>query len=221
MLAQDAVWEDDICPVSQLCSEINTCIRISAYETKLFLPESSFNRLIDNPRIKQCLPDTTSLDLLDFVYKSARRLFTIIVYLGSDPVELHDDMVSFKDAGVTDGNLPIPDIRTLECHRQKNPQCLSHNPSLRLFHNRKRWKSHNFQSFHESQFKFLAPVFTKDPECFVHVLQPYHPWPITSLDKVSKEGYFGTVRKAGLRADHQQIDPEVRIHSSITQHLPF
>lgn len=64
-----------------------------------------------------------------------------------------------------------------------------------------------FRNFYESQFRFLAPVFRKDR--FVHILRPGHPWPITTLDAVSSQGYFGTVRKARLRADHQETDLQV------------
>jgi hypothetical protein len=211
-MEHDSQSEDEysslpLCPLTKLRNSMAPKFLTSPFEAKPFLPQSSFSKLITPDRIRECLPDNSPVELLNWVSESAPKLFAIIVSLKVSQMVLGQHMNSFKKRGFNDKLLPVPKLDLKLC---KTREC-SHKKAFNIFHNSSLWDEAEFIDLREKQWKFLSPVFTNDRNKFVHELDTEHVWPITWLGEVSDRGHFGLVRKATLCFDHLKILPSVSL----------
>jgi hypothetical protein len=211
--------------------EIWGSLRESKLDNTKFLPESSVSQLTTKPIVSAllagALPDIPGL--VKFVCDHARRLFLIVLWIfdGDDDDVTRNlicAMENFRQHNFTDEHLPIEDIaKDKVCKADvfwgspNNLDC-THDATLNVFHHNP-WRWSTFQRFYEKQWVFSSPVFEKDK--LVQDLQIHSILPFTwvSPSHTWKQGYFSTVFKAKLLADHHEEFPQVRCSDSLDNSL--
>ncbi|KAF2204221.1 hypothetical protein GQ43DRAFT_453902 [Delitschia confertaspora ATCC 74209] len=169
-------------------------------DTKTFLPEGAFHNLITKDAIANELIMDPSEELVKWVYRKAKRAFTITLFSAMGGRNLRAAMELFKQCGFGDDNLPIdPDSKFCEWHNRGD---CAHNCLLKPFHH-KLWKGRNLYNFKEDQWKFLVPVFTEKQ--FKHNFSKYHILPFIEKGQIKKEGGFSEVYEYVIHAEHQKV----------------
>lgn len=168
---------------------------------KDFLPEGCIGDLITEEAVLEELPALNSetpdgKELLGFIQKDARKVFAIAVHSGLTGAELCDAMKLFKCNNFHDGCLPIKDIR-------------SNKQNLNLFR-RKPWNKTRVYNFYEKQWKFLAPVFSKNK--FKHDLPPESILPFIWMSSTVKEGTFSQIFQVKIHESHHK-DPVITVRA--------
>lgn len=178
-------------------------------DQKLFLPRKAFSRLVTRRNIEACVSQL-SPELLNFACEYAPKIFAIVVSLMCDfgdagLLGLQSTLQEFRQHHFTDTALPVGDLREeAKCQGKRktgdfNTLHCRHDHVMDVFHT---WGDSKFNNFYERQWRFLAPVFTKQD--FEYYLEPGHILPFTNVRPVSGTGHFGDVRQAHLHADHHE-----------------
>lgn len=118
----------------------------------------------------------------------AKLIFAIAILSGFQGEDLSDLLTRFMKAGFRDSSLPIT---ALNRHR------------VPFFHHEDaHWIGVNCVSFEQSQWEFLAPVFTNEGSKVV--LAPQNPLPFTNVIRRVGSGGFGVVHKATVHEAHRK-----------------
>jgi len=173
---------------------------MSAWNNTEFLPEGSFDELINRKEVQVELPNIPS-ELVDFICKEAKRVFATMLFCGLDEQELISTIESFQNHVVTDALLPIPFESAESCQKEKDSWC-SNNSALHAFHCLP-WRSSSVITFCEAQWKFLAPVFTFE-KFSEAALQPSYILPFIST-KQAFQGPDSDLFDVEIHEDHQEI----------------
>ncbi|KAH8647683.1 hypothetical protein BX600DRAFT_518111 [Xylariales sp. PMI_506] len=155
-----------------------------------FLPENEITDLVKKDAIKEELSRSShppTDELIEFVYKQARKLFLIVLQIEAPPQET---MRFFSDHNISDNDLPILGLDVDEDPPVPHPFCTR----------KKLWGARRLSSFSDEQWKFLAPVFSN--KTFTYKLQPEHIWPFTWVDNTIREGAFSKVFQVEIHAAH-------------------
>lgn len=151
-----------------------------------FIPSGLVNQIVTRNSITEEL-GTAEDDLISFILKSAKKLFTISLICGLNGPKLQKAMVYFKNSCAVDGRLPV-DIPLDGTPHPWFPSTL--------------WSKLRKTEFLKKQWMLLAPVF---PAGFVKLkLKQEHIFPFTFVDKETKEGTFGAVYQVTIHEAHQE-----------------
>lgn len=175
---------------------------------RIFMPESRLEELITKETIIQefSAPSVASRirllkrsnpldnDLLDFILKSAKRVFMISIICNVRSGDLKQAMSEFKAKSFGDKDLPI----RLDDSQDEHPHL---NSSL--------WPLPKRMEFEQNQWRLLAPVFPPEYEEDL-VLENEHILPFTYVGANKKEGTFGTVYEVSIHHSHQK-EPMLKV----------
>lgn len=175
-----------------------------------FLPRGALFSLVTPENIKLVLGNPSDA-LVEFICGEphvpsekthARKIFAILLY-----IDLEASIESFERHQFTDEMLPIK-AETIDdnCNPEFERDC-QHSDALNVFHNLP-WTEDNIRSFHHKQWKFLAPVFSKENNS--HFLHDNRPLPFTWMGS-QYVGNSRYVREVKIHEDHQEILPLVRL----------
>ncbi|KAI8287284.1 hypothetical protein K4K60_012629 [Colletotrichum sp. SAR11_57] len=175
-----------------------------------FLPEGYIDKVISRSAIQDELFSGKKLDgddesLINFIHAHAKKVFaTAYCALGSNAgSSLLDTMDYFRRLNFTDGALPINDIQKADKTRKaktKLPFPFDFSDDSRL---QSVWRRMPVRSFYQHQWKFLAPVFSR--EKFHHTLHPDAILPFIWKNIVTKEGRFSKVHQVKIHKGHQKL----------------
>ncbi|KAI8268068.1 hypothetical protein K4K58_006158 [Colletotrichum sp. SAR11_239] len=175
-----------------------------------FLPEGYIDKVISRSAIQDELffgkkLDSDNKSLIDFIHDHAKKVFaTAYCALGSNAgSSLLDTMDYFRRLNFTDGALPINDIQKADETRKaktKLPFPFDFSDDSRL---QSVWRRMPVRSFYQHQWKFLAPVFSR--EKFHHTLHPDAILPFIWKGIVTKEGRFSKVHQVKIHKGHQKL----------------
>lgn len=127
--------------------------------------------------------------LIQFILTKARKVFLALVDLGWDPALIHRYLEQFQKQNFTDVNLPFEmDF----CHSS---------PAFA------QWGIARQNKMFESQWKFLAPIFSKDN--FNPKLHPMQPLPFTEIG-LPRGGGTAVVYRVQVHPPHLE-DPPVDV----------
>jgi hypothetical protein len=172
-------------PASQaLRTRIAKAKLVSAIDRGVFVPTSSIRELITEGSIELELSNIGSAHkfLSQYILSKASKIFAILVY-----IKMTKYIAEFCKRGLSDDILPVP--------------VPGFAADLSVF---KDWDYDNVSDFYESQWLFLAPVFTKQQ--FVYELDDACPLPFTSINPLSeKMSAFSIVQEATIHPGHQSI----------------
>ena len=165
-------------------------------EGREYVPRSCFEELVTQATIKLCLPDAQD-ELLEFIWSSAQKLFTIIVYSHCLPenITLESALHTFKNRHLTDDQLPLPKYTEQCTCVQSQVFCPHKIPRETLVE----WDLLGWEHFYVDQWKFLAPEFGTGE--LDYVLDEQSVLPIKLRDGHGEES-FGDVREGELNPDH-------------------
>ena len=198
--------EADRITLSDFCTEIFDSLVKSELDHKDCLPEGNVSQLVTEDRVRSLLP-RASTPLVKFVCLRARKVFLTILWCREvSEDDLMSIMGTFKDFDMTDNHLPIDDITAKDgtCKVRHKEKC-THDKALDVFH---AWEARIVSRFHKEQWTFCPPVF-KTNKFQQQELKAGCILPFTWVSKDRKDGYFGTVFKATLHANHHQDDSEL------------
>jgi len=176
-----------------------------------FVPEDSISELIKKVKLESLFPDK---GLAEFVRSKARKVFLItVVSMDSNNSELVQIMKIFREKGLSDEMLPIPELhkngecihRTIaktEYHSRSNQDRCRHPSCLSAFH-QKPWTRQKFGYFYGHQWLFTAPVFsTSNCSKYTKELPENTVLPVTWRNPTPRSGHFSDVYEAEIHADH-------------------
>lgn len=179
-------------------------------EKQEFLPEGYLDRLFTRQALKDDLfVDKVSFDaedekLIDFITRSAKKVFaTAYCVLGSGGSALLPTMMYFQSIGFSDKALPIENLQTVGRTRDAQrevPFPFNRNRNITL---RRTWAPMRIRNFYQSQWMFLAPVFSRGH--FHHILSPDVVLPFIWVNNVTKGGRFSKVYEVEIHECHQQL----------------
>lgn len=151
-----------------------------------FIPSGVVNQIVTRKSITEELGAAED-DLINFILRSAKKLFTISLICGLNNRKLKKAMVHFKNGCAVDEQLPVD----IPLDRTPHPWF----PSTP-------WSKLKKTEFLNKQWMLLAPVF---PAGFVKLnLKQEHIFPFTFVDKETKEGTFGAVYQVTIHEAHQE-----------------
>ncbi|VUC30667.1 unnamed protein product [Clonostachys rosea] len=156
---------------------------------KKFIPEGSFKHLIDRCMVEYTFSPTKDDDLTEFVLKKAIILFAVTTYTGTKRKFMHEAMKAFKDARITDKNLPL-DPESWKCILND-----THGSDDEGF-----WDRANSNNFLNYQPKFFAPVFDLNRDN--HDFRSNTILPFIDEAVLLGKGTFGEVHKYGIHPQH-------------------
>ncbi|KAJ3962809.1 hypothetical protein N0V92_000497 [Colletotrichum tropicale] len=175
-----------------------------------FLPEGYIDKVISHSAIQDELFFGMKLDgddkaLINFIHAHSKKVFATAYYAlgGVGGSSLLDTMVYFRRHNFTDRALPINDIQKVDETRKaksKLPFPFDFNEDPRL---QRVWRRMHIRSFYQNQWKFLAPVFSR--ERFHHTLHPDVILPFVWNSTVTKEGRFSKVHQVEIHKGHQRL----------------
>ena len=157
---------------------------------RVFLPQSFLSEIITKAAVAEELEENVDIDndsgLVNFIVESAKKVFATAIICDIDGSNLYMLMKRFQETEFDDSCLPLKrdTILALPCFQGK-------------FWNKLR--THNFL---QSQWVFLAPIFSKSR--FKIELEPEHIFPFTWVGNDAKEGTFSNVYQATIHESHQE-----------------
>lgn len=161
--------------------KLEELVTANSVATVLFADEFA---LLANPR-------SIGHELVEFVLKSAKKVFTISLICGLTGFMLKDAMAHFELHSFGDKDLPLPSFKVLNEHLGFSG-----------------WSKMRKKIFIDFQWKVLAPVF---PKAFVKMaLREEEILPFTAVGNLRKEGTFGNVYKVTIHPSHQE-EPERKV----------
>jgi hypothetical protein len=183
---------------------------INSYETSRFppgnkpqefLPRSQLDRLLTVSSITNKLFVDVDTTLVQWIFRSSRKVFAIAVMCGLAGRALLKAMEEFRKVDFVDESLP------LSKDTQAQIACFSTTPWRGL-------KSHNFLT---QQWIFLAPIFSK--RNFGMDLALEYILPFTSVSSEVKEGHFGRVYRVKVHPSHQENSYQENSILKVSLHL--
>jgi len=152
----------------------------SAMDHRMFVPANSIRELITKETIGLELSrvEKASEELSRYILSRASKVFAILVY-----TKMASSIEDLLIAGFSDNSLPV----TIQGLEDATP-----------------WSYDDISLFCDSQWMFLAPIFTKDR--FVYELQGTCPLPFTSINQDStRMSAFSIVQETTIHPAHQNI----------------
>ncbi|CAH0058629.1 unnamed protein product [Clonostachys solani] len=171
----------------------------SELDAKLFLPPGTRKQITESLRIRDleslgpCREDPHNI--LQFVQRDAQVLFSILAFMGHEVIGCLEAMYRYD---MTDKLLPIPIEMIDHCDEDDSDHECWHAPPLGVFHEEP-WSLFTIETFYETQWKFLAPIFTPDRSDY-H-LQADSILPITHVKGVSHSN-FSLVQEVEIHPDN-------------------
>lgn len=175
-------------------------------DTKFFLPAGCIDELISREAISRELENNPTLDprhfdivegltgkIVDFVCGGAKKVFATAVLSGLRGEDLETAMELFMVESFTDESLPV---------RQETFE--------ELFSGLDAWSRLARHRFCQEQWKFLAPVFSR--QTFKLDLVPEHILPFIEKNRELREGAFSQVFRVQIHPAHQtDLAKQVRL----------
>lgn len=121
-------------------------------------------------------------ELAGWVSNKAHKTFATAYVSGLRPLDLLAYMVTFRNAGFTDEDLPSEAVQKATLGSGMSPA--------------------REQDFCDQRWKFLAPVFT--PQQYDYNLPSSCIFPFTKDATMSRKGAFGMVSKVKVHSEHQR-----------------
>lgn len=209
-----SAWEE---PPPSLGDQIYQRLKRSKFDTKQqFLPEGCLDQLINPQALKDDLfyekdiLDSIDESLVNFINTHAKKVFaTAYCVLGAGGSTLVATMAYFQSLEFSDKCLPIEDLLTDETMRNAPTELpFPFNQPRPLIISRT-WAPMRINHFYQHQWKFLAPVFSKNQ--FHHVLSVDIVLPFIWVNNTTKEGLFSKVYEVEIHPEHQKLlDTKVR-----------
>lgn len=183
----------------------------SAIDHQDFLPQDSLQSLI-TAEIVQKVIESLSEDgsmtqiLVEFVVAKAKKLFAILAVTG---MEIIPALKSLQQYDFMDYHLPISrDVyREIDNVDKKS----NHPPAFNVFHSPP-WDMAILRMFYNEQWKFLAPVFSRDrrtqqlqPQCIL----PFIESPLSR--ELRKSSFFSDVYQVQIHPSHWGTQISVRL----------
>ncbi|KAF3798440.1 hypothetical protein GCG54_00013180 [Colletotrichum gloeosporioides] len=195
-------------PPPSLGDKILERLERSKFDTKQeFLPEGCLDKLINPQALKQELfyekdiLDPKDESLLNFINKNAKKVFaTAYCALGGSESTLVATMAYFQSLEFSDKCLPIKDLRTDQTMRNAPAQLPFPFNQLRPRIISRTWAPMRVRNFYQHQWKFLAPIFTRDH--FHHILPVDVVLPFVWVNNVVKGGRFSSVYEVEVHRSH-------------------
>ena len=159
---------------------------------RVFLPESFLSEFITKAAVAEELEENLDIyndsDLVNFIVESAKKVFATAIISAIDGSNLYMLMKRFQENEFDDRCLPLEreTMLALPCFQGKF------------------WNKPRTHKFLQSQWVFLAPVFSKSH--FKMDLEPEHIFPFTWVSNDAKEGTFSNVYQVTIHESHQE-DP--------------
>ncbi|KAM7215588.1 Heterokaryon incompatibility protein (HET) domain containing protein [Rhypophila decipiens] len=178
-------------------------IRKSIQESQIdgpspFLPAGKINQIASQNNVRDFLMSCGAMEsqLVQYVCRNAQRIFLALVVHGYvSPGDTVKVLKQCADFGLKDIHLPV---EKLQCFLN-GAVCEPHAKELNLFH-QPIWNEAMFR-FHQDQFVFLSPVFTRTK--FTYILHAKCPLPfLTEERRTVKDGNFSTVSETTVHPDH-------------------
>lgn len=172
-----------------------------------FLPINIMQDLITLDTVLEKLPDLLDsqegAELASYILQNAKRVFAITaVHCGLDQEKLKIAMAQFMKVEFGDDDLPIPD-EMLPKVANVYLNAFAASPPLT-------WTRARITDFYISQWRYLAPVFSKD--FFRYTFGPNHVMPFIWINDIVREGPYSRVHEAHIhKAHHMDIADAVRI----------
>jgi hypothetical protein len=159
---------------------------------RAFLPLSFLSVFITKAAVAEELEQNLDIDndsdLVNFIVESAKKVFATAIVSAIDGSNLYMLMKRVQENEFDDMCLPLKrdTMSTLPCFQGEF------------------WNELRTQRFLQSQWVFLAPVFSKSQ--FKIDLEPEHIFPFTWVSNDAKQGIFSNVYEATIHESHQE-DP--------------
>ncbi|KAH8203217.1 hypothetical protein TruAng_002622 [Truncatella angustata] len=166
-----------------------------------FLPEGTLQNLLSRRSIVKEMPQLANSEveaerLIDFILCQANKVFAITIYTGIDGPSLLKAMANFHKHDFNDALLPTSRIG----QTNQGPFGL------------KIWTKLNIKKFCDSQWQFLAPVFS--PTDFVYHLSTESILPFTWKNEIIIGGYFSQVSEVEIHPSHQ-AEPNMTVDGKL------
>ncbi len=172
----------------------------SAVDLRKFVPADSLRALLTEEAIKHelSLIGKRSEELSHYIVSEASKVFAILVY-----IDMASFIEEFYQKGISDTLLPM-DFKGLN-NDDSIALSVGSVQQSKAFTS---WKYVQISSFSDSQWIFLAPIFTDDQ--FVHGLHDYCALPFTWVNRETpKTSLFSTVHEAIIHPGHLRVNSPV------------
>lgn len=184
------------------------------HETRKFCPENQFATLLTNDDIKRKLGEAnsdTQSELIEWVYKNAKRIFAIMTHSRTFGHDALRSLQRLREVGLTDIHLPITE-EGISAKGLKFP--------LEIWEGKEKGEDlQALDDFYQKQWAFLPPVFSQ--EYFHYELQPSAIFPFigkTEGRKDFKKTAFSEVRRYTIHEAHQHAGTDVAIKKIMSTH---
>jgi hypothetical protein len=157
---------------------------------RVFLPQSFLSEFITKTAVAEELEENMDIGndsgLVNFIVESAKKVFATAIISAIYGSNLYMLMKRFQENEFDDKRLPLKRDTML---------------ALPYFQG-KFWNKLRTHNFLQSQWVFLAPVFSKSQ--FKIDLEPEHIFPFTWVSNDAKNGTFSIVYQAMIHESHQE-----------------
>ena len=186
----------------QLLSQI-----IDNERTPKYLPVGALERLMTDKNIRaelddhECISPDIKDTLVDYIRNKARKCFATLIFMKMVPrIEF------FRQCGLADEYLPFEFVNVGDiCKVKISNGTFIDIESPKRFYSKPQWDKLTWGDFIEKQWRFLAPVFTKD--VWQHEFHKDCPMPFLMPDpdsdkQIHRETLFSDVRQWRIHSDH-------------------
>ncbi|KAM5385426.1 hypothetical protein ACJZ2D_001067 [Fusarium nematophilum] len=174
----------------------------SQLDARPFFPRGSFEKIVTLQTVEAVLLSehvAHEKELIQFVVEEAPIFFTILVSMRAN---IGPAIATLQRFGLIDNFLPIPkEVINDNCDEKETDRKCDHAPELDAFHHEP-WEYDTLYTLYETQWRFLAPVFTDGHMHYRIAAEGVLPF--TYLGRAHST-FFSTVREVEIHPDHQHL----------------
>jgi len=167
------------------------------FDKKDFLPQSSLDELITTESIEEELRSAGLAMLSADIFKNARKVFTVLVYIG-----MVGAMESLHGEGFADEYLPVELVSKRDGYTMVSRQNSRRSEKIFRSFNRDPWNSMKRKAFLDYQWLVQSPVFESGQHYSLdtHCILPF----ISDARQIARS-YFSKVFEVQVHPAHQHV----------------